>query len=293
MKVLNFGSLNFDDVYEVDHFIQPKETMSSLSYMMNFGGKGANQSIALRKAGVEVYQAGKVGHDGQPYIDYLKQYDVDTSLIKMNPNEASGRAIIQVCKGENCILLFGGANQTIDETLIDEVLEHFEEGDYLLIQNEISNLGILIHKAHEKGMKIVFNIAPMNEKILTYPMNEVDMLIMNEVEAMGYVGLETNDYQEIISALQTKCPNQEVLLTVGQDGSYYIFGEEVIHQEAFKVEAVDTTAAGDTFTGYFLASKLQGKPIEECLRVASKASSLTVKKEGAAQSIPSLEEVEE
>ena len=292
MKVLNFGSLNFDDVYQVDHFIQPKETMSSLSYAMNFGGKGANQSIALKKAGVDVYQAGKVGRDGQPYIDYLNSFGVDTSCIKVNPEEASGRAIIQVCKGENCILLYGGANQTIDAELIDEVLNNFSEGDYLLIQNEISSLDILIQKAHDKGMKIVFNVAPMNEKVFTYPLELVDIFIVNEVEGKGLAKCDSDDYEDIIKILQEKYKGKEILLTVGQDGSYYIHDDEVIHQEAITVEAKDTTAAGDTFTGYFLASRLFGKSVEEALKVATKASSLAVQKDGAAQSIPTMDEVE-
>ena len=104
MKVLNFGSLNYDHVYEMDHFVEPKETQSSLSYIRNFGGKGLNQSIALAKAGMEVYHAGKVGSDGQDFIDYLNKYGVNTAYLTKDDNEATGHAIIEVCKGQNCII---------------------------------------------------------------------------------------------------------------------------------------------------------------------------------------------
>ena len=113
MKVCNFGSLNFDKVYAMEHFVEPKETLASVGYMENFGGKGLNQSIALAKAGEEVYHAGKVGKDGQPFIDYLRQYGVKTDYLVKDDATVTGHAIIQTCKGENCIILFGGANQAV------------------------------------------------------------------------------------------------------------------------------------------------------------------------------------
>ena len=169
MKVLSFGSLNFDHVYQMDHFVMPKETTSSLSYSRGFGGKGLNQSIALAKSGLDVYHAGRVGFDGQPFIDYLQEYGVKVDYLKKDEEAATGHAIIQVSHSENCIILYGGANQLIDEAQIDEVLTHFEKGDLLLIQNEISSLTYLITKAHEKGLRIAFNTAPMDEKIFGYP----------------------------------------------------------------------------------------------------------------------------
>ena len=291
MKVLSFGSLNFDHVYQMDHFVMPKETTSSLSYSRGFGGKGLNQSIALAKSGLDVYHAGRVGFDGQPFIDYLKEYGVKVDYLKKDEETATGHAIIQVSHSENCIILYGGANQLIDEAQIDEVLTHFEQGDLLLIQNEISSLTYLITKAHEKGLRIAFNTAPMDEKVFSYPLDLIDIFVVNEVEGKGLANISSNRVEDVIAGLQKAYPNKEIILTVGSLGSYYICGETVIHQEAYRVEAVDTTAAGDTFTGFYLASILRGEEVNTALRIAAKASSITVTKEGAAKSIPTLEQV--
>ncbi len=291
MKVLNFGSLNYDYVYEVDHFVLPGETMSSLSYARGFGGKGLNQSIALKKAGLDVYHAGRVGSDGQDFIDYLEKYGVRTDYLLKDMDCASGHARIEVCKGENRIVLYGGANQLIDEKQVDETLKHFEKGDMLLLQNEISSMAYLIRKAHEKGMFIAFNTAPMNDLVFTYPLSLVDLFIVNEVEGAGLAGIESEEITDIIKGLQKKYPETKIVLTVGSRGSYFIHGDTVIHQDAYKVEAVDTTAAGDTFTGFFLASYLNDGDVKKALDLAAKAASITVTGKGAAASIPSMEEV--
>lgn len=293
MKVLSFGSLNFDRVYQMDHFVMPKETTSSLSYSRGFGGKGLNQSIALAKSGLDVYHAGRVGFDGQPFIDYLQEYGVKVDYLKKDEETATGHAIIQVSHSENCIILYGGANQLIDEAQIDEVLTHFEKGDLLLIQNEISSLTYLITKAHEKGLRIAFNTAPMDEKIFGYPLDLIDIFVVNEVEGKGLANVSSNQVEDVIAGLQKAYPSKEIILTVGSQGSYYISGDMVIHQDAYRVEAVDTTAAGDTFTGFYLASILRGETVGNALRIAAKASSITVTKEGAAKSIPTLEQVVE
>lgn len=289
MKVINFGSLNYDHVYKMDHFVRPKETTSSLSYSRGFGGKGLNQSIALAKAGVEVYHAGRVGKDGQDFIDYLNRYGVDTSYLVKDDEAATGHAIIEVCNGENCIILHGGANQMVSEEQIDETLKNFGSGDVLLIQNEISSMSYLIRKAHEAGLKIVFNTAPMNDLVFTYPLDLVDTFVVNEIEGAGLAKVESENIEDIIDGL--KKLDKEIVLTVGADGSYYIKGETVVHQNAYMVKAVDTTAAGDTFTGFFLAALLMGREVKEALDIAAKASSITVQGEGAAQSIPSIKEV--
>ena len=291
MKVLNFGSLNYDHVYEMDHFTEPKETQSSLSYIRNFGGKGLNQSIALAKAGMDVYHAGKVGSDGQDFIDYLEKYNVKTDYLKKDDEEATGHAIIEICKGQNRIILHGGANQSIDEAQIDDVLSHFEQGDVLLVQNEISSMAYLISKAHEKGMIIAFNTAPMNEEVFTYPLDLVDIFIVNEIEGAGLAGVESDDNEKIIEGLKEKYPDKKIVLTLGENGSCYIEGDRVVHQDIYKVEAIDTTAAGDTFTGFFLASYLKDKNVVKALDLAARASSITVQGKGAAQSIPDISQL--
>ena len=289
MKILCFGSLNYDHVYQVDHFVKPKETMSSLSYNRGFGGKGLNQSIALAKAGSEIYHAGRVGTDGQDFIDYLNSYNVNTKYLIKDDTIATGHAIIEVCEGQNCIILHGGANQAITIEQIDNTLNDFGKGDILLIQNEINNLPYLINKAKEKGLYIAFNTAPMDEKVFTYPLDKIDLFIVNEIEGAALAKVDSTDYEVIIEGL--KKLNKEIVMTVGEAGSYYINNNEVIHEEAVKVDAVDTTAAGDTFTGYFLAKRLEDVDVKTALKIASKAASITVQGEGAAKSIPSIEEV--
>ncbi|MCR5373645.1 MAG: ribokinase [Solobacterium sp.] len=291
MKVLNFGSLNIDHVYNMPHFTEPKETQSSLSYMRNLGGKGLNQSIALAKAGAETYHAGRIGADGEVFRTYLESYGVHTDWLETDEHSVTGHAIIETCEGENRIILYGGANQEIGKELIDRVLEHFSAGDVLLVQNEISGMAYLLNKAHGKGMQIVFNTAPMNEKVFSYPLDCVDTFIVNEVEGRALAESEAYDPSMIIEDLRRKYPGKELILTAGTDGAWYSAGEEFFHQDAFPVIAVDTTAAGDTFTGYFLAMKLLGKTPQEAMATAARASSMTVQKAGAAQSIPSLEEL--
>ena len=291
MKVLNFGSLNYDHVYEVDHFTQPKETQSSLSYIRNFGGKGLNQSIALAKAGMDVYHAGKVGSDGQDFIDYLNRYNVKTDYLLKDNSEATGHAIIEICKGQNRIILHGGANQSIDEKQIDEVLSHFDAGDVLLVQNEISSMAYLIAKAHEKGMIVAFNTAPMNEKVFTYPLDLVDIFIVNEIEGAGLAEVESDDIDVVIAGLREKYPFKKIVLTVGEKGSYYIEKDTLIHQDIYKADVVDTTAAGDTFTGFFLASYFQDGNVVKALDLAARASGITVQGKGAAQSIPDISQL--
>ena len=291
MKVLNFGSLNYDYVYEVDHFTEPKETQLSLSYIRNFGGKGLNQSIALAKAGLDVYHAGRVGSDGQDFIDYLNEYNVDTTYLMKDDNEATGHAIIEVSKGQNRIILHGGANWAVDEKQIDEVLNNFDDNDVLLIQNEISSLAYLIEKADEKGMMIVFNTAPMNDKVFTYPLDKIDIFVVNEIEAAQLINKDTKDIETIIEELRKKYEDKIIVLTVGEKGSYYIDKNTIYHQNIYEVEAVDTTAAGDTFTGFFLASYLKDKDIKKAMDLAAKASSITVQGKGAAMSIPSIKDL--
>lgn len=291
MKVLVYGSLNFDKVYQMDHFVMPKETQSSIDYRVGLGGKGLNQAIALAKAGCGVYFAGKVGSDGQPFIDYLKEYGVDTSYLQKDDAQVSGHAIIQVCDAENCIILHGGANQAITKEDIDRTLMHFSKGDVLVLQNEISSLPYLIQKAHTLSMTIVFNTAPMDENVFACPLDLIDLFIVNEVEAQALAKTEEKTYDTILTALRKKYPDQKIVMTVGRDGSYYADHQGIRHAQAFPVKAVDTTAAGDTFIGYFVRWMMDGKDIESCLMTAGKAASITVQRAGAACSIPTLEEL--
>jgi len=180
VKILNFGSLNVDHVYHVDKFVAPGETKLSKSLNKFAGGKGNNQSIALAKAGAQVFHAGAIGTDGQFLLDNLQKENVNTDYIYINPNTSTGHAIIQVNdQGENCILLHGGANQEISIDYIIKVFENFSKNDILLIQNEVSNLDKIIEIAGNKQMVIYFNPAPICNKLLQYPLHFIDTFIVN------------------------------------------------------------------------------------------------------------------
>lgn len=291
MKVLNIGSLNLDYVYNVDHVILPGETEATGGRNVFLGGKGINQSMALAKAGACVYHGGLIGEDGQPFLDACEEYGVNAEFIRKTEGP-TGHTIIQVDKhAQNSILLYGGANQKLTEAFVDEVLAHFEKGDVLLLQNEVNLLPYIVDKAYEKGMQIALNPSPFNEKLDEVDMKKIGIFLLNEVEGGQITGLKDPD--EILAKMREMFPHAKIVLTLGKDGAKYAEGEEVYYQPIFKVDAVDTTAAGDTFTGYFLAGLIEGMPVPEILEMSAKASSIAVTREGAVPSIPYRAEVAE
>lgn len=296
MKVLCFGSLNIDYTYKVPHFVKKGETLASERLQVFGGGKGLNQSVALAKAGTEVYHAGSIGQDGMFLLDMLKDGGANTDFVKILDTVRTGNAIIQNDKsGDNCIILYGGANQAITREQVDEVMSHFESGDYLVLQNEINELGYIVEKAHEKGMIIVLNPSPMNEKILALPLDVINYFILNEVEAAQILGKEDKgeeSWEQIADDLLKKFPQATIVLTMGSEGSVFKNQKETVCQSIYKVQAVDTTAAGDTFSGYFIGGILGGLSAKEAMDQASKASAIAVTRKGAAPSIPVLTEVQ-
>ena len=296
MKVLCFGSLNIDYTYKVPHFVKKGETLASERLQVFGGGKGLNQSVALAKAGTEVYHAGSIGQDGMFLLDMLKDAGANTDFVKILDTVRTGNAIIQNDKsGDNCIILYGGANQAITREQVDEVMSHFESGDYLVLQNEINELGYIVEKAHEKGMIIVLNPSPMNEKILALPLDVINYFILNEVEAAQILGKEDKgeeSWEQIADDLLKKFPQATIVLTMGSEGSVFKNQKETVCQSIYKVQAVDTTAAGDTFSGYFIGGILGGLSAKEAMDQASKASAIAVSRKGAAPSIPVLAEVQ-
>ena len=164
-------------------------------------------------------------------------------------------------------------------------------GDWVLLQNETCLIPECIKAAKEKGLKVAYNPAPISDSVREYPLNLVDLIFVNEVEGKELTG--SSSHNEIVSNLNRDYPNLGVVLTLGEKGVIYADKSESISLPAFRVEAVDTTAAGDTFIGYFLASKLNGLPTRECLEIASKAAAICVTSRGAASSIPELRVVKE
>ena len=287
MKIINFGSINIDHVYSVEHFVRPGETLESESYALFSGGKGANQSIALARAGAEVIHAGKVGADGGWLKTKLQDSGVDVSLIE-TVAELTGHAVIQVnSDGENAIIIHGGANRNVSDANIENVLGKAEKGDFLLLQNEINAVDKILEKARD--LTVVFNPAPMSDEVKNYPLERVDIFIVNEVEGEALTGEREPDL--ILDAMQKLYPKSRTVLTLGKAGVIYADGEQRVKVPALQVNAVDTTGAGDTFIGYFLAELSRGSGIERCLQMGVKASALCVTRQGAADSIPELEEL--
>lgn len=291
MKILNFGSLNIDNVCQVPHFVRPGETLAANSFERFAGGKGLNQSLALARSGVTVCHAGRIGGDGIFLKEILEASGVDCRFLRVVPDELSGCAMIQVSDdGENCIVLYGGANQNISPEDIEEAFAAFDAGDILLIQNEINHLELIIAAAVKRQMRIFFNPAPMRENVLKLDLSAADTFIVNEIEGADLAGVAVeSDYRTVIAALQKKYPQTNILMTLGAQGAVYAgAGEkETIYSPACEVEkVVDTTAAGDTFIGYFLSGIVNGQTVAEALKTASKASAHCISIKGAANSIP-------
>jgi ribokinase len=293
MKILNIGSLNIDKVYAMDHFVAAGETLASKTMDTFPGGKGLNQAVAAARAGAEVYAAGAIGPDGQFLVDILRQSGANVDHVQLLDQVDTGHAIIQVDpSGQNCIITAPGANGQLSEAYIDETLSHFGAGDLLLVQNETNNIPYMMKKARERGLKIAINASPINEALFTYPLELVDYFIINEIEGQAIAGTQETDYEKILEALLKKFPQTAVVLTLGGEGVLYGKGSHRARHGIFKVTAVDTTAAGDTFCGYFLASLSKGLEPQEALRFSSAASAITVSGKGAAVSIPTWEQVE-
>lgn len=289
MRILNFGSLNIDYVYRVDSFVRPGETKSARSMMVNCGGKGLNQSIAAAKAGSAVFHAALIGTDGQMLSQKLFDNGVDLSFARA-ADTFSGNAIIQVDdRGQNCILLYGGANRVLTEDYITDTLDAFGKDGLVLVQNETNLVPFLIEQAHKRGLLTAFNAAPMDQAVSDYPIGLLDLLIVNEIEGRGIAGCESDD--EILPVLAARYPKLNVLLTLGARGSVCRWHGETHRAGSFPVTPVDTTAAGDTFTGYFLASLFAGTGVPEALTFASAASALCIQRPGASDSVPSPDEV--
>ena len=290
VKILNIGSINIDYVYEVPHFVKAGETIASGSRHVFAGGKGLNQSIAIARAGSSVVHAGMVGADGIDLIKMLEAEGIDTSFIE-NSTTPTGHAIIQVTgEGQNCILLYPGANRQLNESFIDKILEPFGKGDIVIMQNEINCVAYAMQSAKNKNVRIAFNPSPVELEINRYPLEYVNWFILNEIEGEALTGKIIPD--DIINEMGIKYPNATTVLTLGKDGVICKSGDKIFRHSAYKVPVADTTAAGDTFTGYFISSIAQGMGIEDSLSLATKAAAISVSRKGAAASIPALNEIE-
>lgn len=289
MKILNFGSCNIDYVYNVAEFVKAGETISALSTSEHPGGKGLNQAVAAARAGGNVFFAGNIGEDGLFLKKLLEDTGADTKYLKINKTR-TGNAIVQIDKDrENCIIVSAGANALLDEAYIKNIIADFACGDICMLQNETPCTDYIIKQAKLRGMSVIWNPSPMNEKIKDSAIKMSDYIIINKTEGKVLTGKE--EPKDILKVLLKKYPHTKIVITLGKNGSIYSDGIDTVKQSAFKAEPVDTTGAGDTFTGYFAAMISKGTSIEETLKIASAAAAIATEKQGAASSIPMLKEV--
>lgn len=294
MRVFVIGSLNMDLVIKTDKYPTLGETVTGSSFMTNPGGKGANQAVACQRFLCDTFMVGAVGETfGNSLLDTLKFHQVHTDFIEMYQDISSGVALITVAESDNAIVLDMGANQRVNQNLVDRALQNSKENDLVLLQNEIpiDTVSYALKKAKSLNLTTFYNPAPA-KKFNIQDFQFVDYLILNQTETKFYTQIYPHSIDDAKVACQ-KLKNlgvSNIILTMGEKGSFYQ-GEKSFEVSANEVDVIDTTAAGDTFIGGIVSGFIQALPIEYTLKFASAAAALTITKEGAQQSIPTYEEV--
>ena len=287
MTIFNLGSINADHVYRVPHLPGPGETLAAGSMQTGLGGKGANMSVASARAGSHVAHIGAVGADGLWARNRLMEYGVDTRHIAQL-DVPTGHAIINVDDaGENAITLFSGANQMIEENAISAALSVGRTGDILVMQNETNAQVIATQIGSNLGFRVCYAAAPFDADAVKAVLPFLDFLILNQIEA-----------RQLETALGIKIEDlkvADIIVTLGSDGARWLNAAKGVDQqfEALKVTPVDTTGAGDTFTGYVLSALDRGMSMGQAISLAMRAAALMVTRMGTADVIPDLKEVEE
>jgi ribokinase len=286
MTVWNLGSVNADLVYRLPHLPAPGETLAAKDHQKGLGGKGANMSVAVARAGSRVEHIGAIGADGHWMCDRLGEYGVGVAhLVEAGP--VSGHAVIAVDEaGENQIILFPGSNQQIDAEGIEAALDGAEPGDIAVFQNETNAQERFADLAKARGLRVVYAAAPFSVEAVRAVLDRIDILVMNAVEAA--------QLEEALDLAPEVLPVRDVVITLGGDGCRWIRPEtgEDRTLAAPRVDVVDTTGAGDTFTGYLLAGLDQGMEMEPALTLAQKAGAVMVTRLGTADVIPDRTEIE-
>jgi len=292
-KLVNVGSLCIDLVYSVPAIVAAGETIASGERQIFAGGKGLNQSLAAARAGAEVSHFGAVGEDGGMLIDVLRNEGVAVDGVQILEGP-SGHAVIQVDgDGQNAIVISGGSNRKLSDDLVERSIASLNPGDWVLLQNEINDVDVVMRKAAEQGAPVAFNVAPPDERIQHYPIELLRLLVVNGHEAMALAG--EGSAEAAFDALAARCPGTHIVLTKGKDGLLFRDADRktTLSMSAFAVQAVDETAAGDAFVGYLMAGLVGGLDIADTLTRASAAGALAVTTEGAAPSVPTAAAVNE
>ena len=284
MTVFNLGSINIDLVYTVPHFPAPGETLTTLDHQRTLGGKGANQSIALARAGGDVRHIGATNREDEWLRAEMRGAGVGMSGVQ-DSSLATGHAIVSVSvDGENQILLFPGANHDIDMDDANATLDQAGDGDWALLQNETNGGAEFVAAARHRGLKLAYSAAPFDAEITAGLLPHTDLLIVNEGEAEALAAM--------LGRPATEAGIPHLVITRGGDGADYTSEAGSFHQPAFDVDVVDTTGAGDCFFGYFLAELAVGVAVPQALRLASAAGALHVTRQGAGAVIPDRADVE-
>jgi|TARA_B110000908_G_scaffold172717_1_gene242311 ribokinase len=287
MTIYNLGSINIDMVYQVPHLPVPGETLAAKIYSQGLGGKGANMSVAAARAAARVRHIGAVGADGRWAVERLLEYGVDTTHIS-EFSGVTGHAVINVDDaGENAIVLWAGANNLISTDQIGRALAEANTGDTLIMQNETSGQLDAAKMAKDLGLKVVYAAAPFDANAITLLLPYIDLLVLNEVEAQ--------QLKMAIGKPPEALEIDNVIVTLGGDGCrwYANSAKLVTDFSAIKVDPIDTTGAGDTFTGYVVAGLDRGMVMERAIHLASQAGALMVTRLGTADVIPDLKEIQD
>lgn len=296
-KIIVIGSSNVDMVVRTSHLPAPGETILGGEFFMNQGGKGANQAVAIKRLGGNLIFMAKLGNDvlGRQSVGYFKKEGIDTRYIALDEDSASGVALISVDDhAENSIVVASGANMLLNEQDVDKMLEEMCEGDILLMQLEIplQTVEYAVRKAFGEGVKVVLNPAPARS-LPKELFRHLYMVTPNRIEAEMLTGIKIANDADVEKVAEEICAMgvKNVIITLGSKGCL-IREEGVSYRiDAFKVEPVDTTAAGDTFNGALCVGLSEGMDLKQAAVMASKASSIAVTRMGAQSSIPYREEL--
>lgn len=292
-RILVIGSSNTDMTIKSDNLPLPGQTILGGRFVMGPGGKGANQAVAAKRLGGNVEFICKVGHDifGKNAADGYKKEGIDISHI-LYSTEPSGVALILVDKtGENVISVAPGANGDLSVEDIESLANVIKEADYLILQLEIPTDAVIraAKIAHEAGVYVILNPAPackLPNELFQY----ISLITPNQTETELMTGVKLINEQSFITAVENfnRMGVKDVIITLGSKGSLVCYDGKNEFVPAIKVDAVDATAAGDTFCGAVCVALSQGKNLKEAAVFATKAASLTVQKMGAQDSIPSI-----
>lgn len=284
MTIYNLGSINADYFYNLPHMPKAGETLAATQFKRGLGGKGANMSVAAARAAAQVVHIGAIGQDGRWARDALLESGVFCEFIE-TVQDATGHAVIMVDpSGENQIVLHGGANQSISSEGIGRALSKANAGDIFITQNETDKQAYAMSMARKMGLRTVYAAAPFDAHRVQVVLADLDMLILNDVEAA--------QLREATGADAWALGVHDVIVTRGGKGAdWYHLGQLSAHVPARPVQAVDTTGAGDTFTGYLIAGLDRGPDMAAALELATKAAAIMVTRHGTADVIPDLRDI--